>query len=56
MIGRKTDAETPAGTDHRRPMARIPDGRRLVRIPYGFDLALGGATLVPNGTEPAVIA
>jgi DNA invertase Pin-like site-specific DNA recombinase len=32
------------------------NGQRIGRIPYGFDLAADGATLVPNEAEQAVIA
>ena len=31
------------------------EGRRVGTVPYGFDLADDGTTLIPNETEPAVI-
>jgi len=32
------------------------NGQRIGSVPYGYDLAHDGATLVPNQTEQAVIA
>jgi hypothetical protein len=32
------------------------NGQRIGAIPYGYDLAADGATLIPNEAEQAVIA